>query len=344
MKFKRIITAVDSHTEGEPARVVIGGVPFIPGKTMFEKKQYGEKHLDDLRTMLMYEPRGHSAMSGSIITAPTSEGADIGFVFIEVSGWLPMCGHGTIATCTVLVETGIIEAVEPVTTIMIDVPAGLLKAEVKVEDGSAKEVTIYNVPSFLYKEDVEVDVPDVGKVKVDIAWGGNFYAILQAADVGLSVDHEQNVELIACGQKIRQAIHEQIEVVHPENPAINHCSHVRFLGKPTKDGSNTSNAVIYGPGQIDRSPCGTGTSAELAMHWAKGNLKLNEDFVSESIIGSTFRGRLVEETEVAGYKAVVPSITGRAWITGMQQFVLQEDDPFPQGFYMGKRDAEFGGI
>jgi len=345
MRFKNIITAVDSHTEGEPARIVIGGaVPFVPGKTMFDKWVYAKKNLDDFRTMLMYEPRGHSAMSGSIVMQPTTPKADIGVLFIEVSGWLPMCGHGAIATCTVLIETGIIEAKEPVTKFTLDTPAGLVKAEVEVKDGKAKRVTIKNVPSFLYKSDVTINIPEVGKVKLDIAYGGNFYAILPAKDVGLQVVPEQNNELIEVGRKIRAAVNEQVKVVHPENPKIDICSHVRLLG-PTKLAKlGTKNAVIYGPGQIDRSPCGTGTSAEVAANYAKGKLKLNEEFICESIIGSHFVAKAVEETKVADYKAIVPAITGRAWVMGIQQFVLDPDDPFPTGFYIGPKDPKYGGI
>jgi proline racemase len=345
MKFSRIITAVDSHTEGEPARVVIGGaVPFIPGKTMFEKRLWCIKNMDNFRTMLMYEPRGHSAMSGSIVMEPTSPQADIGVLFIEVSGWLPMCGHGTIATCTVLVETGIIEAKEPVTKFTLDTPAGLVKAEVEVKDGKAKKVTIKNIPSFLYKSDVEVDVPGISKLRLDIAYGGNFYAILNAKDVGLEVKPEHNNELIEAGRKIRVALNEQVKVVHPENSKIDFCSHVRFLGPTKLSKVGTRNAVIYGPGQIDRSPCGTGTSAEVAMNYAKGKLKLNQEFVSESIIGSHFVAKAVEETKVANLKAIVPAITGRAWVLGIQQFVLDPDDPFPNGFYLGPKDPKYGGI
>ena len=344
MRFKRIITAVDSHTEGEPARIVIGGIPYIPGDTMFEKKRYGEQNLDHLRTMLMYEPRGHNAMSGAIITQPTVEEADMGIVFIEVSGWLPMCGHGTIAACTVLVETGIIEAQEPVTKIVLDTPAGIVRAEVRVENGSVKGVTIWNVPSFLYKSDVEVDVPTLGRVKVDIAWGGNFYAILPAESVGLKVAPEYAADLINYGRKIRRAIYEQVEVAHPENPLINCVTHVEFSAPPTHPEATMKNAVIYGPGQIDRSPCGTGTSAKMATLYAKGELGLNEEFVHESIIGSLFYGKLVEETQVGSYSAVVPTISGRAYIMGIQQFVLDPEDPFPAGFYLGEKEELFGGI
>ncbi len=345
MRFSKIITAVDSHTEGEPARIIIGGaVPFIPGKTMFDKWLYAKENIDDFRTMLMYEPRGHNAMSGSIVMEPTREDADIGVLFIEVSGWLPMCGHSTIATCTVLLETGIIEPKEPVTKFVLDTPAGLVKAEVEVKNGKAGKVTIRNVPSFLYKSDAEVDVPTIGKIKLDIAFGGNFYAILQAKDVGLEVLPEQNNQLIETGRKIRKAANQQLEIVHPENPKIDICSHVRLLGPTTKSKKGTRNAVIYGPGQIDRSPCGTGTSAEIAMHFAKGNLKLNETFLCESIIGSTFEAKAVEQTKVGQYEAIVPAISGRAYIMGIHQFVLDPEDPFPKGFYIGPKDPQYGGI
>lgn len=344
MRFKRLITAVDSHTEGEPARVVIGGIPHIPGNTMIEKWQWAQTHLDETRTMLMFEPRGNSGMSGSIITTPASPEADVGIVFIEVSGFLPMCGHGTIATCTVLVETGIVEAKEPVTEITLDTPAGLVKAKVRVEDGIAKDVTIQNVPSFLYKSDVEVAVPDLGRVKLDIAWGGNFYAIVPAASIGLEVIPERAKDIVDYGAKIREAIYEQVKVVHPENPAVNRCTHVRFISPPGNPKATWKNAVFYSAEGIDRSPCGTGTSAEMAFRHAKGELKLNEEFVSESIIGSLFYGKLIEETKVGSLPAVVPTIRGSAYIMGFQQFVLDPSDPWPRGFYLGAKSkwgAEF---
>jgi proline racemase len=337
MKVKRLITAVDSHTEGEPARVVTGGVPEVPGDTMREKWAWAQEHLDDLRTMLMFEPRGHGGMSGSIITAPASPEADVGVVFIEVSGFLPMCGHGTIATCTVLVETGIIPAEEPITEITLDTPAGLVEAQVSVRDGVAENVTIRNVPSFLYKSDVEVDVPDLGRVTLDIAWGGNFYAILPAESVGLEVKKDRARDVVEYGRKIREAVYEQVEVVHPENPAVNRCTHVRFLDSPDHPEATVKNAVFYSAEGIDRSPCGTGTSADMAMRYAKGELDLHEEFVSESIIGSLFYGELVEETQVGDYPAVVPTIRGSAYIMGLQKFVLDERDPWPHGFYLGPK-------
>ena len=284
MRFKRIISAIDSHTEGEPARVVVGGVPVIPGASMREKWNWAKKNLDELRTMLMFEPRGNNVMSGTIITAPSSPQADIGVIYIEVSGFLPMCGHGTIATCTVLVEAGIIPAKEPITEITLDTPAGLVKAKVHVEEGIVKDVTIQNVPSFLYKSDVIVDVAELGKVKLDIAYGGNFYAIVPASAVGLVIDPEHTREVIHYGTLIREAISEQVEVVHPENPDINRCTHVRFISPSIEPGVTMRNAVFYSAEAIDRSPCGTGTSAEMAYRYGVGKQKLNEEFVSESII------------------------------------------------------------
>ncbi len=337
MRFKRLVSAVDSHTEGEPARVVTGGIPPVPGKTMVEKWQWAQEHLDDLRRMLMFEPRGSNIQSGSIITAPASPEADIGVLFIEVSGFLPMCGHMTIATCTVLVETGMVEVEEPITRIVLDTPAGIVRAQVRVEDGVAKDVTFRNIPSFLYKRDIIVEVPQLGPVTLDIAWGGNFYAIVSASAVGLDLSPDCVKQIVDVGTRIREAVSEQVEVVHPTNPALNRCTHVRFVGPPTHPKAMMKNAVIYGAEGVDRSPCGTGTSAEVAMRYAKGELKLNQEFVSESIIGSLFYGKAVEETQVLGFPAIVPTIRGSAHITGLQQFVLDPDDPWPTGFYVGPK-------
>lgn len=336
MKFKRIISAIDSHTEGEPARVVIGGVPIIPGNSMQEKWQWAKENLDDLRKMLMFEPRGSNIMSGCIFTAPCTPGADIGIIYIEVSGFLPMCGHGTIAACTVLVEAGIVPVTKPVTELVLDTPAGLVRARISVEDGVAKDVTIQNIPSFLYKSDLVVNVPDLGKVKLDIAYGGNFYAIVSAESVGIDLSPQAAKEIVRKGSLIREAVFEQVEVAHPLNPAINRCSHVRFTSTSRNPVATTRNAVLYSAEAIDRSPCGTGTSAEMACRYSKGLQKLNDEFVSESIIGSLFYGRLIEETKVGPYMAVIPTIRGTAYISGIQQFVLDPRDPWPSGFYLGE--------
>ncbi len=339
MKFTKIISAIDSHAEGEPARVVVGGVPVIPGRTFQEKWLWARKNLDELRTMLMFEPRGSNVMSGSILTAPCTPGADIGVIYIEVSGFLPMCGHGTIATCTVLVEAGLVPVNEPVTTLTLDTPAGLVKARIRVEDGLAKDVTIQNIPSFLYKSDLEIEVPTLGKIRLDIAYGGNFYALVPAESVGLVLIPERSKEIIRIGNLIRDAIFDQkVEVVHPETPEINRCTHVRFISPSPNPEVTNRNAVLYSAEAIDRSPCGTGTSAEMAYRYSKGLQKLHEEFVSESIIGSRFYGSVIGETRVGPYTAVVPTVRGRAWITGIQQFVLDPRDPWPHGFFLGEHN------
>jgi len=337
MRFNRWISAVDAHTEGMYARVVTGGVPHIPSKTMVERWLWAQQNLDDLRTMLMFEPRGNSLQSGSIITAPASPEADMGVIFIEVSGFLPMCGHMTIATCTVLVETGMVKVTEPVTRIALDTPAGIVRAEVRVEDGVARDVTFRNIPAFVYKRDVVVDVLGLGRITLDIAWGGNFYAILPADRVGLELSGARARDIVDVGTRIREAVYEQVPVVHPENPAINRCTHVRFVAPPTNPQAHARNAVFFSAEAIDRSPCGTGTSAEIALRCARGELELNQEFVSESIIGSLFYGKAVEETQVGPFPAVVPTIRGSAYITGLQQFVLDPRDPWPKGFYLGPR-------
>jgi proline racemase len=329
-----MFTAVDSHTEGMPTRVITSGVGVLPGETMADKRRYLMSERDDLRRLLMTEPRGHSAMSGSILQPTSRPDADVGVVFIEVSGCLPMCGHGTIGTATVLVETGMVEVKEPVTDIRIETPAGLVRAAVHVSDGHASAVTIQNVPSYLHLRDATAEVPGIGPVTFDLAWGGNFYAILPAASVNLHVEPVQHDALVEVGLRIMAAINEQIEFAHPGQPEINECRHV-ILTEPPADGVYQSAVAIH-PGWVDRSPCGTGTSARMAARYARGELALGADFVHASLIGSRFVGRLTGETTVGSYPAVIPTVTGRAWITALATYVLDPDDPFPAGFLMGQ--------
>lgn len=331
MRTKRVFHSVDSHTEGMPTRVITGGVGVIPGDTMFERRLYFIEHLDHLRRLLMNEPRGHSAMSGAILQPPTRPDADWGVVFIEVSGCLPMCGHGTIGVVTVLVETGMVEVVEPVTTIRLDTPAGLVVASVAVADGVAQSVTIRNVPSFTLGLDRTVDVPGYGDVRYDIAFGGNFYAILDLEQLGLPFDRAEKQRLLDAGLSIMDAINKQDRPVHPSNPDIAVCHHV-YLAAPGSTAAHSRHAMAIHPGWFDRSPCGTGTSARMAQLHTRGELPLHTDFRNESFIGTHFIGRLVEETFVGDLPAVVPTITGRAWITGTAQYFLNPDDPFPEGF------------
>ena len=318
--------AVDSHTEGMPTRVVTSGVDPIPGATMLERKLHFEREMDDLRLLLMREPRGHGAMSGAILQPPLRDDADWGVLFIEVSGCLPMCGHGTIGVATVLVETGRVEVREPETVVRLDTPAGLVEARVAVENGRARSVTIRNVPSFLSERDRRI-----GDVVCDIAFGGNFYALVRAADAGVEVDPAQAQALIDRGAEIMAAINESARPVHPEDERIAGCRHVVFHA-PGRDGADARAATSIHPGWLDRSPCGTGTSARLAQLHARGELAVGDSFVNESVIGTRFGGRIVAETAVGGVPAVVPEITGRAWITAMGQYLLDAEDPFPAGF------------
>ena len=331
MRSKRMFTAVDSHTEGMPTRVITGGVGVIPGDTMNEKRLYFMEHLDDIRLLLMNEPRGHSAMSGAILQAPTRADADWGVVYIEVSGCLPMCGHGTIGVATVLVETGMVEVVEPVTTIRLDTPAGLVIARVAVTDGHADSVTIENVPAYCVRLDDTVDVPGYGRVPYSLAFGGNFYAMVELDAVGLAFDRDQQQQILTAGLAIMDAINRTDPPRHPEIDGVDHCHHVEFLA-PGSNAHLSRHAMAIFPGWFDRSPCGTGTSARMAELWARGELELDTDFVNESFIGSRFTGRLIAETTVAGISAVVPTITGRAWVTGIGQYLLDPSDPFPTGF------------
>ncbi len=314
-----------------PTRVFTGGIGVLPGQTMADRRRYLMSERDDLRTLLMYEPRGHASMSGAILQPPTRPDADAGVVFIEVSGCLPMCGHGTIGVSTVLVETGMVEVTEPVTTIRLDTPAGLVTASVQVTDGHAESVTLTNVPAYLQLRDATVTVPGLGPVTLDLAWGGNFYAILPAEAVGLDVLPSYHDALVETGAMIMAAVHEQLTFAHPEQPDIRECHHVIFTA-PGDGEVSARGATSIHPGWIDRSPCGTGTCAWMAQLFARDSLKLDEDFVHASLIGSRFTGRLISQTSVGPFPAVVPTIRGRAWITGLSQYLLDPDDPFPAGF------------
>lgn len=331
MRTRRVVSAVDSHTEGMPTRVVTGGVGRIHGATMNERRLHAIEHLDGLRGFLMNEPRGHAAMSGALLQPPARDDADWGVVFVEASGFLPMCGHGTIGVATVLVETGMVEVTEPVTEIRLDVPAGLVVARVDVEDGRAKRVTIENVPSFVERLDETIEVPGYGEVPYSVAFGGNFYALVDLDDVGLPFDRARQDDILRAGLAIMDAINERKPPRHPELSGVDHVHHVEFIA-PGSDAVRSRHAMAIHPGWFDRSPCGTGTSARMAELHARGELALETDFVNESFIGSEFTGRLLRETEVGGVPAVVPTISGRAWVTGIGQYLLDEDDPFPEGF------------
>jgi len=331
MRAANYFSAVDSHTEGMPTRVVTGGLGPIPGDSMQARRLYFEEHLDHLRLLLMREPRGHSAMSGAFLQPPTRPDADWGVLFVEVSGLLPMCGHGTIGVATVLVECGMVAVSEPETVIRLDTPAGLVEATVTVSEGRAERVRLRNVPAFVAALDATVEVGSLGTVTYDMAYGGNFYALIPAAAVGLDPVPADAQQLIDRGLEIISAINASALPVHPVDPAISGCKHVVFHA-PGRNGADARNATAIHPGWLDRSPCGTGTSARMAALHARGELALGEQFVNESIIGSRFTGRLLEEVSLGSAPAVVPEVSGRAWITGMSQYLLDPTDPFPAGF------------
>ncbi|MFF4239088.1 proline racemase family protein [Actinomadura geliboluensis] len=333
MRSVRSISAVDSHTEGMPTRVVTGGVPPLPGATMAERRDHAVRHLDGLRRFLVDEPRGHSAMSGAILQPPARPDADWGVVYIEVSGFLPMCGHGTIGVATVLVETGMVPVTEPETVVRLDTPAGLVEARVAVRDGVAEHVTLRNVASFALRRDAVVAVPGLGDVRYDLAYGGNFYAITDLAPLGLPFDRARKDDILKAGLAVMAAINDADPPVHPADPLIAGCKHVQFLA-PGSTARHSRNAMAIHPGWFDRSPCGTGTSARMAQLHARGELPLHTDFVNESFIGTRFTGRLVGTADVAGVPAVVPEFTGRAWITGTATYLLDPADPFPEGFVL----------
>ena len=323
---------IDAHTCGNPVRVVTGGsIPYLNGATMSEKRQHFLREYDWIRTGLMFEPRGHDMMSGSILYPPGDPANDVGILFIETSGCLPMCGHGTIGTVTVAIEQGLVTPKTP-GVLNLEVPAGLVRVEYRQEGKKVKSVKITNIKSYLAAENLTVDCPDLGTLTVDVAYGGNFYAIVDVQANFPGLEHYNAEQLIAWARTMRQRMNEQYTFVHPENPTINGLSHILWTGKPIDPTSTARNAVFYGDKAIDRSPCGTGTSARLAQWHAKGWLKPGADFIHESIIGSKFIGRVEAETELGGKPAIIPSIEGWAIIHGFNQILLDEDDPYVHGF------------
>lgn len=334
MSKVRSIQAIDSHTAGEATRVVVGGIPNVKGNTMAEKKQWLEDNHDYLRTAIMLEPRGHNDMFGSILTQPTDPEADYGIIFMDGGGYLNMCGHGTIGAMSIAVETGMVDVVEPITHIVQEAPAGIIRGDVTVEGGRARKVTFTNVPAFLYKKDQEVELPEYGTVKFDISFGGSFFAIVKTDQLGIEIVPENAGLLNTLGMQLRDIINEQIPVQHPTLPHIKTVDLVEFWSETDNPEATLKNCVVFGQGQVDRSPCGTGTSAKLATLFSRGEIKQGEKFFYESILGTIFEGEILEVTKVGDYEAVVPQISGSAWITGYNHFVIHEDDPVKHGFIL----------
>jgi proline racemase len=342
--FTSKISAIDLHACGEPGRVITGGVEDVPGKTMFEKKCFLEKNMDGIRLRMLREPRGYPASNCNLLLPPTIPGADAGFVIMEQVEYPPMSGTNTICVVTALLETGIVPPKQGCNTLKLDTPAGLVEVQAEVRSGKVQKVTFQNVPCFATHLDAPVEVPHLGTVAVDVAYGGMFYVIAEAALLGFRLAPDEARDIVRVGEMIKAAAREQLPVKHPENPEIEDITIAQLSGPSTKQGIHRKNAVVVSSGELDwnqpaswtgtldRSPCGTGTSAKMATLYAKKQLGLAQDFVHEGILGTTFTGRLLAETRVGPYEAAVPAISGCAWITGFAEYVLDESDPFPNGF------------
>ncbi len=338
MRFSRMITVVGAHAAGELNEVITGGVLDVPGRTMFEKMQYLETEGDDLRQFLLNEPRGRVSQCVNLVLPPTQPEADAGYVIIESDYYPPMSGTNTICTVTVLLETGMLKMHEPVTHLTVETPAGLVKVTAQCKGGKCESVTFDNVPSFVFALDRTIEVPEFGALTVDIAYGGMIYVLVDAASVGFAVKPSEAAAMVELGERIKKAAAEQIPAVHPANPDIHTINQTLFAGPVTRrsDGALAArNGVIVSPGRLDRSACGTGTSARLAVMHARGQIAVGETFVHTSIIGTDFIGRVLETTSIGDTPAIRPSVTGSAWITAFHQYVLDPTDPFPLGFRLG---------
>ncbi len=329
--MKKTFFCIDSHTCGCPVRLVAGGGPYLNGNSMMERRLHFMEEYDWIRKGLMFEPRGHDMMSGSILYPPIDPNNDTGVLYIETSGCLPMCGHGTIGTVTIAIEEGLVIPKVP-GKLRLETPAGLILIDYVQEGPKVKTVKLTNVKSFLYKSELTVDCPDLGEIVADVAYGGNFYAIVDPQKNFRDISDFSANQLIHYGKLIRSLLNEKYEFIHPENENIYGLSHIQWTGKPTKENSTGRNAVLVGENALDRSPCGTGTSARMAQWYAKGKLKPGDEFVHESYIGSQFIGRIEEETQLAGHAAIVPSVEGWAIITGYSQIIIDDMDPYKEGF------------
>ena len=347
MRFTRMIQAVDAHAAGEPGRVIVGGVLDVPGATMFDKMQYLQNNVDDLRLRMLREPRGYPATCCNLILPPTLPDADAGYVIMEQVEYPGMSGTNTICVATVLLETGMVPMREPVTELTLESPAGLIRVRADCRDGKVTAVTFRNVAAFATHLDTPIEVPHLGTVLVDVAYGGMFYVIAEAARFGLSLTPDEGRDIVRITEMVKAAAREQLPVVHPEQPGFAGITIGQLSGPPSGSHADMRNVVTVSTGEldwerpttwtgvIDRSPCWTGTSARMATLHAKGRLGLNEDFRHEGILSTVFTGRLIEETAVGPYRAVVPTISGEAWITGFNTIVVDPTDPFPDGFTVG---------
>jgi len=329
----RLLT-IDSHTAGEPTRLIVGGLPPIPGATVAEKRQCLMRDWDHVRLQLTREPRGHRDMVAALVTEGTSEGADFGLIYMDARRYPYLCGHATIGAVATLIQAGVVEAVEPETTVIVDTPSGPAEAVARVRDGQVDSVTIQLAPSFVYGENLDLDVPGLGRIQVDTVCVGGFFAMVSVEQIGLALTLHNVDRLIALGMRIIEAANAQLTVRHPTRPEVNTVDVTEFYDLSEHKLGRGVSAVVYGESHIDRSPCGTGTSAKMALLHHRGKLALDQPFVNAGILGTTFEGRLVAEIKVGQLPAVLPEVRGSAHITGIHQFVLDPRDPFPRGFLL----------
>ena len=332
-----VITTIDAHAAGEPLRIITGGLPPLPGKTILEKRRYMQQHLDYIRKALMWEPRGHRDMYGAVLTQPVTPEADLGVLFMHNEGYSTMCGHGIIALVTTLLETGALAAKGQQTAVNLDTPAGLVRAIAHLDgSGYVEHVSFLNVPSFLYAQDVEIEVHAYGRLTVDVAFGGAFYAFLPAAQLGLSITPEHANQLAAAGDMITRAVNAVLPVKHPLEEDLGFLYGTIFTGPPEIPSHYSRNVCIFANAEVDRSPTGTGVSARLALHSARGEITEGQNIIIESILGaaSTFGGRVVEGAKVGEYDAIIPEVSGTAFITGRHEFIIDPRDRLGQGFLL----------
>jgi len=335
MKSARSITVVGCHAEGEVGRVITGGVLPPPGDTVFDQRTFLKTHDDALRRLLLFEPRGGAFVHLNLIVPPVSPGADAGFIIMEPDDYPPMSGSNSICVATVLLETGMVAMTEPETRLLLDAPAGPVAVVATCHNGKVERVRVTNVPSFVFRLNASVEVEGLGTITADLAYGGDTFAIVDAPGLGFALSRDEARDLVETGERIKAAVNEQHSILHPENPAIDFTSFVQFAApvETDVDGRKSGrNTVVISPGKLDRSPTGTGCSARLAVLHARGEIAVGEAFVGRSILDTEFHCRIEEETDVGGRLAVVPSITGRAWLTGIHQYLLDPDDPFPEGY------------
>ncbi len=333
MKIERIITTIDSHTAGEPTRVITSGLPHIPGDTMVKKMEYFRENLDFIRTTIIHEPRGHKNMHGAVLLPPTKKEASFGVFYFDTKNYNSMCGHGTIGVCVTLIKMGWIPASEPETEIILDTPDGLVSTKLRIENGEVISASLINLPSFLYAENIKISLPQ-GKISVDVSYGGDFYTLVNGEDIGLNMVPDNITNLVQYAYLISDEINKAIEVVHPLQKHIKSKGCVYFYGPPSNSQADAKGVEVSLGGNVDRSPCGTGTSARMAALYARGKLKPGDKFCMESISGTLFHGEIIKETKVGDFLAIIPKITASAYITGFHQFVIEPSDPLKKGFIL----------